>query len=135
MGTHESGPSFLVETIENGMSIAKISESFSLKLWIEENPRVLGDKVVSVPCSLILDVGLQHFFYPVTVGLDYDFSILGFAQSLIFSVMENAPFVLCICFYTLLFGFWMLGFSFVSLVSGDSWFGLWFLFSGLPHLL
>ncbi|XP_057488005.1 uncharacterized protein LOC130774033 [Actinidia eriantha] len=46
MGTHESGPSFLVETLEKGASMAKISESFSLKSWIEENPSVLGDKVV-----------------------------------------------------------------------------------------
>ena len=46
MGTHESGPLFLVETLENGASMAEISESLSLKSWIEKNPLVLGDKVV-----------------------------------------------------------------------------------------
>ncbi|GFZ18942.1 mannose-6-phosphate isomerase, type I [Actinidia rufa] len=47
MGTHESGPSFLVETLENGASMgSERSESLSLKSWIEENPSVLGDKVV-----------------------------------------------------------------------------------------
>ncbi|PSR87821.1 Mannose-6-phosphate isomerase [Actinidia chinensis var. chinensis] len=47
MGTHESGPSFLVETLENEASMgSERSESLSLKSWIEENPSVLGDKVV-----------------------------------------------------------------------------------------
>ncbi|XP_057482321.1 mannose-6-phosphate isomerase 1 isoform X1 [Actinidia eriantha] len=47
MGAHESGPSFLVETLENGASMgSERSESLSLKSWIEENPNVLGDKVV-----------------------------------------------------------------------------------------
>ena len=46
MCIHKSGPPFLVETLENGASMAEISESLSLKSWIEEDPSVLGDKVV-----------------------------------------------------------------------------------------
>ena len=47
MCTHKSGPPFLVETLENGASMgSERSESLSLKSWIEENPSVLGDKVV-----------------------------------------------------------------------------------------
>ena len=45
MDTHEFWPSFLVETLENGASLAEISESLSSKSWIEENPSVLGVKL------------------------------------------------------------------------------------------
>ncbi|KAF9663983.1 hypothetical protein SADUNF_Sadunf17G0108700 [Salix dunnii] len=45
MGTHGSGPSFVVEGgVENGDSIG--SGSMSLKEWICKNPNVLGDKVL-----------------------------------------------------------------------------------------
>ncbi|KDP32959.1 hypothetical protein JCGZ_12990 [Jatropha curcas] len=45
MGTHESGPSFVVENgVENGNPIG--SHSISLKEWIFKNPNVLGDKVL-----------------------------------------------------------------------------------------
>ncbi|KAF8399107.1 hypothetical protein HHK36_014973 [Tetracentron sinense] len=43
MGTHVSGPSFVVQSEESG-GIG--SESPSLKSWISENPSVLGDKVL-----------------------------------------------------------------------------------------
>uniref|UniRef100_A0A6M2EGN3 mannose-6-phosphate isomerase n=1 Tax=Populus davidiana TaxID=266767 RepID=A0A6M2EGN3_9ROSI len=45
MGTHGSGPSFVVESgVENGDSIE--SGSMSLKEWILKNPNVLGDRVL-----------------------------------------------------------------------------------------
>ena len=44
MGTHDSGPSFLIAATENGGSVD--SDSTSLKSWVSENPNVLGDKVV-----------------------------------------------------------------------------------------
>ncbi|XP_048231048.1 mannose-6-phosphate isomerase 1 [Ricinus communis] len=45
MGTHDSGPSFVVESGgENGIGIG--SQSLSLKDWIAKNPNVLGDKVL-----------------------------------------------------------------------------------------
>ncbi|KAG5227168.1 mannose-6-phosphate isomerase [Salix suchowensis] len=45
MGTHGSGPSFVVEGgVENGDSIG--SGSMSLKEWICKNPNVLGEKVL-----------------------------------------------------------------------------------------
>ncbi|KAG8659735.1 mannose-6-phosphate isomerase 1 [Manihot esculenta] len=44
MGTHESGPSFLLDAgMENGASIG--SQCITLKEWIAKNPNVLGDKV------------------------------------------------------------------------------------------
>ncbi|KAJ9147348.1 hypothetical protein P3X46_029522 [Hevea brasiliensis] len=44
MGTHKSGPSFLLESdVENGASIG--SQCITLKEWIAKNPNVLGDKV------------------------------------------------------------------------------------------
>lgn len=49
MGTHDSGPSFLVKSLENGAGVPNGgSESgiVSLKSWIAQNPNVLGDKVV-----------------------------------------------------------------------------------------
>ncbi|KAL6994012.1 mannose-6-phosphate isomerase [Sarracenia purpurea var. burkii] len=39
MGTHDSGPSFVVDGFENGAAL-------SLKSWIAKNPHVLGDKIV-----------------------------------------------------------------------------------------
>lgn len=46
MGTHESGPSFLLPTgCDNGGS--KTSQDVTLKDWIACNPDVLGDKVVA----------------------------------------------------------------------------------------
>lgn len=43
MGTHESGPSFLVQSgLENGNGV----ESGSFKSWVLKNPHVLGDKVL-----------------------------------------------------------------------------------------
>lgn len=39
MGTHDSGPSFL---LSNGGS----NKSVTLKAWISENPEVLGDRVL-----------------------------------------------------------------------------------------
>ncbi|KAK9276546.1 hypothetical protein L1049_006080 [Liquidambar formosana] len=44
VGTHESGPSFVVRSRENGGLVG--SESVSLQSWILENPDVLGDKVL-----------------------------------------------------------------------------------------
>ncbi|OVA04969.1 Mannose-6-phosphate isomerase [Macleaya cordata] len=46
MGTHDSGPSFVVETWHETGNSSSDSESVTLKSWISENPRVLGDKVV-----------------------------------------------------------------------------------------
>ncbi|KAI8541870.1 hypothetical protein RHMOL_Rhmol08G0094900 [Rhododendron molle] len=51
MGTHESGPSFVVEKSENnGVVIGEEEEitagGLSLKSWIAKNPSLLGDKVV-----------------------------------------------------------------------------------------
>ncbi|XP_030523701.1 mannose-6-phosphate isomerase 1 [Rhodamnia argentea] len=46
MGTHGSGPSFLLPTgCDNGGS--KTSRDVTLKAWISSNPDVLGDKVVA----------------------------------------------------------------------------------------
>lgn len=42
MGTHGSGPSYLL----NGVSIGSKNEGLSLKSWIEKNPSVIGDSVV-----------------------------------------------------------------------------------------
>lgn len=45
MGTHKSGPSFVVKSgLENGNENG--DESGSLKSWILKNPNVLGDKVL-----------------------------------------------------------------------------------------
>ncbi|KAJ7971231.1 Mannose-6-phosphate isomerase [Quillaja saponaria] len=44
MGTHESGPSFLVSSGENGGLDG--SESVTLKSWLSKNPNVLGEKVL-----------------------------------------------------------------------------------------
>ncbi|KAF7820019.1 mannose-6-phosphate isomerase 1 [Senna tora] len=44
IGTHDSGPSFLVENRENG--VVNGSESVTLKSWLSRNPNVLGDKVL-----------------------------------------------------------------------------------------
>jgi mannose-6-phosphate isomerase class I len=45
MGTHESGPSFVVQTsVDNAVSVG--SEDVSLKSWVSENPEALGDKVL-----------------------------------------------------------------------------------------
>ncbi|KAG6607030.1 Mannose-6-phosphate isomerase 1, partial [Cucurbita argyrosperma subsp. sororia] len=44
MGTHDSGPSFVIAAADNGGAID--SDSMSLKSWVLENPNVLGDKVV-----------------------------------------------------------------------------------------
>ena len=68
MCTHKSGPPFLVETLENGASMAEISESLSLKSWIEKNPLVLGDKVVekwgvNLPCSRYAFFLFCHYFF------------------------------------------------------------------------
>lgn len=48
MGTHESGPSFLVRNGEesNGHLAFESEKSQSLKSWISNNPNVLGEKVV-----------------------------------------------------------------------------------------
>ncbi|KAG5527922.1 hypothetical protein RHGRI_028749 [Rhododendron griersonianum] len=54
MGTHESGPSYVVESTNtssnnNGVSVvgsAHGGSGVSLKSWIDENPNVLGDEVV-----------------------------------------------------------------------------------------
>ncbi|KAK3017087.1 hypothetical protein RJ639_007661 [Escallonia herrerae] len=46
MGTHESGPSFIIRSAENGAAIGLESGSVSLNSWIAQNPEVLGDKVV-----------------------------------------------------------------------------------------
>ncbi|OVA04134.1 Mannose-6-phosphate isomerase [Macleaya cordata] len=45
MGTHESGPSFVVES--SGGKVGSSAESMTtLKSWISENPNFLGDKVI-----------------------------------------------------------------------------------------
>lgn len=51
MGTHQSGPSFVVHTPRgsNGVSVVKSDNDdvgVSLKSWISDNPNVLGDKVL-----------------------------------------------------------------------------------------
>ncbi|KAK2986798.1 hypothetical protein RJ640_011023 [Escallonia rubra] len=46
MGTHESGPSFMVRSAENGAATGLEGGSVSLNSWIAQNPDVLGDKVV-----------------------------------------------------------------------------------------
>ncbi|XP_059670593.1 mannose-6-phosphate isomerase 1-like [Cornus florida] len=46
MGTHGSGPSFVVQSGENGVSVGEEGGDLSLKSWIAQNPSVLGDKVV-----------------------------------------------------------------------------------------
>ena len=53
MGTHESGPSFVVHAprASNGVSVDVDDDDdddvgVSLKKWISENPNVLGDKVL-----------------------------------------------------------------------------------------
>ena len=51
MGTHESGPSFVVQAprASNGVSVdvdVDDDVGVSLKKWISENPNVLGDKVL-----------------------------------------------------------------------------------------
>lgn len=47
MGTHESGPSFLIQNGDENNGFLSIgSESLSLKDWVLENPKVLGEKVV-----------------------------------------------------------------------------------------
>ncbi|XP_051117930.1 mannose-6-phosphate isomerase 2-like [Andrographis paniculata] len=48
MGTHESGPSYVVEAnggFSNGRKL-KCCDSVGLKEWIQQNPSVLGDKVL-----------------------------------------------------------------------------------------
>ncbi|KAI4346885.1 hypothetical protein L6164_007748 [Bauhinia variegata] len=44
MGTHDSGPSFLVSAVENGA--LNCSETVTLKSWLSKNPNVLGEKVL-----------------------------------------------------------------------------------------
>ncbi|XP_062150591.1 mannose-6-phosphate isomerase 1-like isoform X3 [Alnus glutinosa] len=45
MGTHESGPSFVVQTsVDNAVSVGP--EDVSLKSWVSENPDALGEKVL-----------------------------------------------------------------------------------------
>lgn len=47
MGTHASGPSFLVESLEDGeLNGSESGKNVTLKYWIEQHPDVLGDKVV-----------------------------------------------------------------------------------------
>ncbi|CAK9150695.1 unnamed protein product [Ilex paraguariensis] len=47
MGTHGSGPSFVVhKSADNGVLNGSKGGNVSLKSWIEKNPHVLGDKVV-----------------------------------------------------------------------------------------
>ncbi|KAI5339142.1 PREDICTED: mannose-6-phosphate isomerase [Prunus dulcis] len=47
MGTHESGPSFLIQNGDENNGFLSIgSENLSLKDWVLENPKVLGEKVV-----------------------------------------------------------------------------------------
>lgn len=46
MGTHESGPSYLVAPEENGVSAATGSQPSSLKSFISKNPHVLGDRIL-----------------------------------------------------------------------------------------
>lgn len=47
MGTHESGPSFLIQNGEesNGFLMDE-SEGVNLKSWVLKNPNVLGEKMV-----------------------------------------------------------------------------------------
>lgn len=61
MGTHGSGPSFVVEGgVENGDSNG--SGSLSLKEWICKNPNVLGDKVLDKwGCDLPFLFKVQSF--------------------------------------------------------------------------
>lgn len=47
MGTHASGPSFVVESLENGeFNGSENGNGVTFKYWIEQNPDVLGDKVI-----------------------------------------------------------------------------------------
>lgn len=76
MGTHESGPSFVVEKSENnGVVVGEEEEitagGLSLKSWIAKNPSVLGDKVVEkwgANLPFLFKVWLLVFPFP-TVGL------------------------------------------------------------------
>lgn len=63
MGTHGSGPSFVVESgVENGDSIG--SGSMGLKEWILKNPNVLGDGVLDKwGCDLPFLFKVQSFFF------------------------------------------------------------------------
>ncbi|KAK3218246.1 hypothetical protein Dsin_012216 [Dipteronia sinensis] len=48
MGTHESGPSFMVQSgVQNGVSNGGVGEDSSFKSWLLKNPNVLGDNVLS----------------------------------------------------------------------------------------
>ncbi|KAK2652245.1 hypothetical protein Ddye_012101 [Dipteronia dyeriana] len=48
MGTHQSGPSFLVKNgVQNGVSNGGGGEDSSFKSWLLKNPNVLGDNVLS----------------------------------------------------------------------------------------
>ncbi|XP_004233489.2 mannose-6-phosphate isomerase 1-like [Solanum lycopersicum] len=47
MGTHDSGPSYVVEGTENGLVNGKgEGHKLTLKNWVQNNPNVLGEKVV-----------------------------------------------------------------------------------------
>ncbi|CAL5367337.1 unnamed protein product [Camellia sinensis] len=48
MGTHESRPSFILQSFNNGVSIGSESVGLSLNSWIAKDPSVLGDKVLSI---------------------------------------------------------------------------------------
>eukprot|EP00257_Ricinus_communis_P027860 XP_025015274.1 mannose-6-phosphate isomerase 2 [Ricinus communis] len=94
MGTHDSGPSFVVESGgENGIGIG--SQSLSLKDWIAKNPNVLGDKVLDKwGCDLPFLFKVHNFFLSVCLGLNsYLFmwsKLLLFFQELK-AVLQNIP--------------------------------------------
>ena len=94
MGTHESGPSFVVQAprASNGVSVdvdVDDDVGVSLKKWISENPNVLGDKVLhNWGCDLPFLFKVQYtnfcsMFFPLCVCLyefEFEFEFLFWVQ-------------------------------------------------------
>lgn len=67
MGTHASGPSFVVE---EELALGQDNQDASLKSWIEKNPGVLGDKVFhkwNTNLPFLFKVYLHVFFFFVSL--------------------------------------------------------------------
>ncbi|KAF2282698.1 hypothetical protein GH714_043695 [Hevea brasiliensis] len=83
MGTHESGPSFLLESgVENGAPIG--SQCITLKEWIAKNPNVLGDKVFDKWGSDLLSCSSGVYSWKQWMLLTYGsgFRVLSVAKAL-----------------------------------------------------
>lgn len=83
MGTHESGPSFVVQAprASNGVSVdVDDNVGVSLKKWISENPNVLGDKVLhNWGCDLpflfkVQSTNSARFSHYVFLSINLNFS-------------------------------------------------------------